>query len=150
MASSCGKHQSQYSHGHSRNGHAKTTHRVLEYVDTYGSGRQYWRMWVGQMSEISQSDYGWIEHKKEHNLHLACEDSPQRAFFFCTFSCSLLALLASTVHWLRFFLFLNVPTVGYIQYSTPQNVYTAEDKPCCPTRPLLSRSTILPCPPSLG
>ena len=36
--------------------------------------------------------------KSEHNLYLACEDSPQRAFFFGTFSCSLLALLASTVH----------------------------------------------------
>ena len=45
--------------------------------------------------------------KSEHNLYLACEDSPQRAFFFCTFSCSRLALLASTVHWLRCFLFLN-------------------------------------------
>ena len=42
-----------------------------------------------------------------HNLYLACEDSPQRAFFFCTFSCSRLALLASTVTWLRCFLFLN-------------------------------------------
>ena len=29
---------------------------------------------------------------------MACEDSPQCAFFFCTFSCSLLALLASFVH----------------------------------------------------
>ena len=35
--------------------------------------------------------------KIKHNLYLACEDSPQRAFFFCTFSCSRLALLASTV-----------------------------------------------------
>ena len=45
--------------------------------------------------------------KSEHNLYLACEDSPQRAFFFWTFSCSLLALLASTVHWLCCFHFLN-------------------------------------------
>ena len=45
--------------------------------------------------------------KSEHNLYLACEDSQQCAFFFCTFSCSLLALLASTVHWLCCFLFLN-------------------------------------------
>ena len=35
--------------------------------------------------------------KSEHNLYLACENSPQRAFFFCTFSCVRLALLASTV-----------------------------------------------------
>ena len=42
--------------------------------------------------------------KSEHNLYLACEDSPQHAFFFCTFSCSLLALSASTVHWLHNFL----------------------------------------------
>ena len=35
--------------------------------------------------------------KSEHNLYLACEDSPQRAFFFRTFSCSRLALLAFTV-----------------------------------------------------
>ena len=35
--------------------------------------------------------------KSEHNLYLACEDSPQRTFFFCTFSCSRLALLPSTV-----------------------------------------------------
>ena len=33
--------------------------------------------------------------KSEHNLYLGCEDSPQRAFFFCTFSCSRLALILS-------------------------------------------------------
>ena len=32
-----------------------------------------------------------------HNFYLASEDSPRRAFFFCTFSGSRLALLASTV-----------------------------------------------------
>ena len=46
--------------------------------------------------------------KSEHNLYLACEDSPQRTFFFCTLSCYFLALLASIVHWLRCFLFLSV------------------------------------------
>ena len=54
-----------------------------------------------EMSEISQSSKTTMVEsnmKSEHNLYLACEDSPQRAFFFCTFSCSLLALLASTVH----------------------------------------------------
>ena len=43
--------------------------------------------------------------KSEHNLYLACEDSSQRAFFFCTFSCFRLALLASTVPWLLFLKF---------------------------------------------
>ena len=33
--------------------------------------------------------------KSEHNIYLACEDSPQPAFFFCTFSCSRLALFNS-------------------------------------------------------
>ena len=50
---------------------------------------------VRNESEL-KNDYGWIEH----NLYLACGDSPQRAFFFCTFSHSLLALLASFVDWL--------------------------------------------------
>ena len=64
---------------------------------------------VEQMSEISQSSRTnavELSIKSEHNLNLACEDSPQRAFFFCTFF-SGLALLASTVHWLCCFLFLN-------------------------------------------
>ena len=63
-----------------------------------------------EMSEISQSSRTTTVEssiKSEHNLYLACEDSPQRAFLFCTLSCSLLALLASTVHWLRNFLILN-------------------------------------------
>ena len=63
-----------------------------------------------EMSEISQSSRTTtVESSMEsrHNLYLACEDSPQCAFFFCTFSCSLFALLASTVHWLRNFLFLT-------------------------------------------
>ena len=54
-----------------------------------------------EMSEIRQSSRTTTVEssiKSEHNLYLACEDSPQRAFFFCAFSCSLLALLASTVH----------------------------------------------------
>jgi len=62
------------------------------------------RMQIGhveQMSEISQSSRTTmveLNMKSEYNLYLACEDSPQLAFFFCTFSYSLLALLASTVH----------------------------------------------------
>ena len=60
------------------------------------------RMRVGhveQMSEISKSSrMTMVESnmKSEHNLYLACVDS--HVFFFCTFSCSHLALLASTVH----------------------------------------------------
>ena len=71
------------------------------------------RMRVGhveQMSEISQSPRTTTVEsntKSEHNLYLACEDSPQRAFFFCTFSCSRLALLVFTVYWLGCFSFLN-------------------------------------------
>ena len=60
--------------------------------------------------EISQSSRTTTVEssiKSEHNLYVACEDSPQHAFFFCTFSCSLPALLASTAHWLCCFLFLN-------------------------------------------
>ena len=53
-------------------------------------------------------DYGWIENESEHNLYLACEDSPQCAFLFCTFSRSLLAVLAFFVHRFCCFLFLSV------------------------------------------
>ena len=52
-------------------------------------------------------NYNWLEHESEQNLHLAFGDSP-RAFFFCSFSCSLFAFLASFVHWLSCFLFLSV------------------------------------------
>ena len=41
-------------------------------------------------------------------------------------------------------------TVGCVLHSTPQNVYVAEDQPRCPTRLPLSRSAVLPCPPSLA
>ena len=54
-----------------------------------------------EMSEISQSlrtTTVELSIKSMRNLYLACEDSPQCGFFFCTFSCSLLAILASTVH----------------------------------------------------
>ena len=53
-----------------------------------------------QMSEISQSSRTTAVEsnmKSKHNLYLACKHSQQFAFFLCTFSCSLLALLASTV-----------------------------------------------------
>ena len=47
-----------------------------------------------------------LNMKSEHNLYLACEDSTT-CFLLYTFSYSSLALLASTVHWFRCFLFLN-------------------------------------------
>ena len=55
------------------------------------------------MSELKK-DYSWIEHE---SVYLPWEDSPQCAFFWAL-SGSLLALLASFVHWLCCFHFLNV------------------------------------------
>ena len=85
-----------------------------------------------------------LNMKSEHNLYLACEDSPQRAFFFCTFSCSRLALLAPTVPWL---LFLNAANHQLRSVLNSTNAYVAEDQPQCPTHTPLSRSAVLPCPP---
>ena len=61
-------------------------------------------------------------------VRLACNVCPQRAFFFCTFSCSLLALLAFTVHLLRCFLFLNAAnrrlrSVGPAMLSYPSSIF---------------------------
>ena len=42
-----------------------------------------------------------------------------------SFYCTLTSLLS----------FLILPTVGYVQYSTPQNTYVAEDQLRCPTLP---------------
>ena len=65
-----------------------------------------------------------MEHDSEHNLYLACEDSPQHACFFCTFCCSLLALLASTVHWLRCFSLSQCrQQSAAFSISTQQNTY---------------------------
>ena len=83
--------------------------------------------------------------KSEHNLYLACEDSPQQAFFFCTFSYSLLALLASIVHWLRCFLFLSVAKHWLCSGLDSKHV-RVEDQPRCPPYSSLSRSAIFPCP----
>ena len=52
--------------------------------------------------------------------------------------------------YIDFVTFSIPPTVGCVQYSTPQNTYVAEHQPRCPTRPRLSRSAVLPCPPLLG
>ena len=59
-------------------------------------------------------------------------------------------LFGSFVHWLCCFPFSMSPTVGCVQHSTPQNMYVAEEQPCCPLRLPLSRTSIVPCPPSLG
>ena len=56
------------------------------------------RMRVGHVEQTPakcQSSRTTTNVKSEHNLYMACEDSQQRAFYFCTFSCSRLALLAS-------------------------------------------------------
>ena len=104
-----------------------------------------------EMSEISQSSRTTMVEssmKSEHNLYLACEDSPQHAFFFWTFSRSLLALLPSTVHWLRNFLnaanrWLHsvLDSAKHVRCGAPATL---------PYHPRLSRSTVVPCPPSLG
>ena len=72
-------------------------HHASAYVCVAHAGRP----WSSRTTTVESN------MKSEHNLHLACEDSPQPGFFFCTFSCSRLALLDSTVHWLHCFLFLN-------------------------------------------
>ena len=73
-----------------------------------------------EMSGISRSSRTTTVEssmKSEHNLCLACEDSPKRAFFFWTFFFFLLALLASTVHWHRCFLFLNIFAISTKLYN---------------------------------
>ena len=101
-----------------------------------------------EMSEISQSSRTTtpveLSIKSEHNLYLVFDDSPQRAFFFCTFSSGLALLLYTDF---VAFSFSMPPTVGCVQYATPQNTYIAEDQPHCPTRLQLSRSAVLLCPP---
>ena len=39
--------------------------------------------WSMQTPEISQSSKRTSNMKSDHNLYVACEDSPQRTFFFC-------------------------------------------------------------------
>ena len=82
-----------------------------------------------------------------HNVYLACEDSTM--CFFLHFNWISSCLFGCFVYWLCCFPFSMSPTVGCIQHSTPQNTYVAEDQPCCPLRPPLSRTSIVPCP-SLG
>ena len=72
----------------------RTVLRQCVYVRFAHAGRP----WSSRMTTVESN------MKSQHNLYLICEDSPQRAFFFCTFPCFRLSLLASTVPWL---LFLN-------------------------------------------
>ena len=72
----------------------RTTHahvaprRASAYVRIAHAGRP----WSSRTTTVESN------MKSEHtDLYLACENSPQGAFFFRTFSCSRLALLASTV-----------------------------------------------------
>ena len=84
--------------------------------------------------------------KSEHNLYLAYEDSHNVLSSFA-FS---LVLFASTVIDFVAFSVSMPPTVGCVQYSTPQNTFVVEDQPRCPTRPPLSRSAVLLCLPSIA
>ena len=72
-----------------------TPRRASVYVCIAHAGRPYGADEISQSSRMTTVESNM---KSEHKLYLAYEDSPQLAFFFCTFSCSLLALLASTVH----------------------------------------------------
>ena len=100
-------------------------------------------MWSSSLKLVRAQE--WLQLNQTWKFIPGCEGSPQHAFFFCTFSCSLLALLL----YIEFvaFSFSMPPTVSCIQYSTPQNMYLAEDQPHCPTHPPLSKSAVLPCPP---
>ena len=83
---------------------------------------ELWRLMWSRCHKISQSSRRTkVESNKKsehmHNLYVAHEDSLQRAFIFCTFSCSILVLLASIVA----FSFSVSPYIGCIQQSTPHN-----------------------------
>ena len=70
------------------------------------------RMRVGHVEQMSKlvRAQEWLRLKRTRKVSIIYTwlvNPPQHDFFFCAFSCSLLALLASTVHWLHCFLFLN-------------------------------------------
>ena len=50
----------------------------------------------------------------EHNLYLACEDSPQRAFFFCTTLVLFLPTWLLSYIYFVAFSFSVLPTVGCV------------------------------------
>ena len=60
-----------------------------------------WAMWSRYRTTVESN-------MKVSIIYTWLVKTPQHAFFFSIFSYSLLALLASFVHWLRCFLFLNV------------------------------------------
>ena len=68
----------------SRSTHAHDASRRAVHVRMYTCALHIRMGDVEQVSKLKK-DYGWIERKSEHNLYLACEDSPQRAFFFALF-----------------------------------------------------------------
>ena len=92
-----------------------------------------------------QDDYGWIKHevsiiytwlvKTLHNV-------------LSSFVLSLVLVLPSKLLLYLDFSFSMLQTVGCVLYSILQNAYVAEDQPRFPTCPPLSRSAVLPCPPS--
>ena len=90
-------------------------------------------------------NYDWIEHESEHNLHLAFGDSP-RAFFFCSFSCSLFAFLASFVHWLCCFLFLSVAKCWRHSALNSTKYLCCGGPAALSSTSSIVKKTILPCP----
>ena len=98
-----------------------------------------------------KNDYGWIEHEKWAYFIPGLWRLSTGCFLllhfllFSSFPLSVYCTLTSLLS-----LFSMPPTVGCVQYSTPQNMYIVEDQPHRPTHPPLSRSAVLPCPPLLG
>ena len=68
----------------------------------------------------------------------------------CMFSCSLLALLASTVHWLHCFLFLNAANSRLRSVLDSVKLVRCGEPAALSYSSPLSRSAILPCPPLLS
>ena len=94
------------------------------------------RLWLNRASKVSII-YTWLV-KTLHNV-------------LSSFELSLVLFLPSQLLlYIDFVTFSMPPTIGCVQYSTPQNMYDVEHQPCCPTHPRLSRSAVVPCPPLLG
>ena len=87
---------------------------------------------VGVQRTVQNND-----NVKSEPKYLAFEESPIRAFYFWTLSCSPVALLASMVGWLL--RFAESPAVGSVQHSfmhfAPQTTYVAKGQPRSPPRP---------------
>ena len=100
-----------------------------------------------------KNDYGGIEHEKWAYWFIPGLWKLSTGCFllshFLLFSSCPLSFYCTLINFIAFS-FSMPQTVSCAQYSAPQNQYVAEDQPRCPTRPPLSRSAVLPCPPSLG